>query len=277
MPDDQRVRLAIQSPHRLDREVLAAYLGGQEAFLVLGKAPTLHHLHLLCQLSHPDAVVVELADATPEWLAELGALASAFPDVAVVLWYSELAQAQRETLAAAGFTELIAVAQELPALNAALMGLPRSPARRRVTPERGLKVLSLLASGRTVAEIADLLAISPHTVEHDKRRIYLRLGVGHQCQAVSVAVSLGLVDLGEDERGLVEDDRADAAPVRLSAREREILGSIADGHTVRETAQRLGIAVKTVENLQGRLFSKLGTHNRSQTLTKAYRMGLVNG
>ena len=44
-----------------------------------------------------------------------------------------------------------------------------------------------------------------------------------------------------------------------------------------ETAQRLGVAVKTVENLQGRLFSKLGTHNRSQTLTKAYRMGLVNG
>ena len=51
---------------------------------------------------------------------------------------------------------------------------------------------------------------------------------------------------------------------------------IADGHTVRETAQRLGVAVKTVENLQARLFSKLGTHNRSQTLTLAYRLGLVD-
>jgi DNA-binding NarL/FixJ family response regulator len=266
MPDDQRVRLAIQSPHRLDREVLAAYLGGQEAFLVLGKAPTLHHLHLLCQLSRPDAVVVELADATPEGLAALGALAQAFPDAAVVLWYTELPQAQREAVAAAGFTELIAAAQGLPALHAALLRGRRAGEVRRVPPERDLKVLSLLASGRTVAEIADLLALSPHTVEHDKRRIYSRLGVGHQCQAVSLAVSLGLVDR----------DLADGTPVRLSAREHEILGSIADGHTVRETAQRLGVAVKTVENLQGRLFSKLGTHNRSQTLTTAYRMGLVD-
>jgi len=275
MPDDQRVRLAIQSPHRLDREVLAAYLGGQEAFLVLGKAPTLHHLHLLCQLSHPDAVVVELADATPEWLAELGALASAFPDVAVVLWYSELAQAQRETLAAAGFTELIAVAQELPALNAALMGLPRSPARRRVTPERGLKVLSLLASGRTVAEIADLLAISPHTVEHDKRRIYLRLGVGHQCQAVSVAVSLGLVDLGEDERGLVEDDRADATPVRLSAREREILQLIAEGKSSKQVASTLTISLKTAEAHRSNIMRKLNLHSATELVRYAIRNRLI--
>jgi DNA-binding CsgD family transcriptional regulator len=64
------------------------------------------------------------------------------------------------------------------------------------------------------------------------------------------------------------------APV-LTGRERDILASIARGHTVRQTARMLGISAKTVENIQGRLFCKLGTHTRSDTLTTAYRLGLL--
>jgi DNA-binding NarL/FixJ family response regulator len=61
----------------------------------------------------------------------------------------------------------------------------------------------------------------------------------------------------------------------LTPREYDILGSIARGHTVRQTARTLGIAVKTVENTQARLFRKLGAHNRSAALTIAYRLGLI--
>jgi two-component system, NarL family, nitrate/nitrite response regulator NarL len=61
----------------------------------------------------------------------------------------------------------------------------------------------------------------------------------------------------------------------LTSREADILRSIAAGHSVRETARSLGIAVKTVENTQARLFRKLGAHNRSAALTIAYRLGLV--
>jgi DNA-binding NarL/FixJ family response regulator len=62
----------------------------------------------------------------------------------------------------------------------------------------------------------------------------------------------------------------------LTARERDILASIADGHTVRQTARALGIAAKTVENTQARLFRKLGVRNRSGALTAAYRLGLID-
>jgi DNA-binding NarL/FixJ family response regulator len=66
-------------------------------------------------------------------------------------------------------------------------------------------------------------------------------------------------------------------PVRpeLSARESEILASIARGDTIRQTARALGIAVKTVENTQARLFRKLGARNRTETLTIADGWGLV--
>ncbi|GAA3529573.1 hypothetical protein GCM10022419_005630 [Nonomuraea rosea] len=64
---------------------------------------------------------------------------------------------------------------------------------------------------------------------------------------------------------------------RLTARERDVLASIADGHTIRQTARLLGIASKTVESTRARLFRKLGARNRSQALAIAYRTGLVAG
>lgn len=67
---------------------------------------------------------------------------------------------------------------------------------------------------------------------------------------------------------------APAVP-ELTAREREILSLIARGHTVRQTGRTLGIATKTVENIQARLFRKLGARNRMEALTIADAWGLV--
>jgi DNA-binding NarL/FixJ family response regulator len=66
------------------------------------------------------------------------------------------------------------------------------------------------------------------------------------------------------------------APPELTARECDILGSIARGHTIRQTARTLGIAAKTVENTQARLFRKLGVRNRMEALTTADALGLID-
>jgi DNA-binding CsgD family transcriptional regulator len=71
---------------------------------------------------------------------------------------------------------------------------------------------------------------------------------------------------------------ATPAPItkpQLTPREKDILGSIALGHTVRQTARTLGIATKTVENTQARLFRKLGARNRAETLVIARDVGLL--
>lgn len=62
----------------------------------------------------------------------------------------------------------------------------------------------------------------------------------------------------------------------LTAREYDILSSIARGHTIRQTARALGIAAKTVENTQARLFRKLGVRNRMEALTTADALGLID-
>ncbi|HLX50655.1 MAG TPA: LuxR C-terminal-related transcriptional regulator [Streptosporangiaceae bacterium] len=63
---------------------------------------------------------------------------------------------------------------------------------------------------------------------------------------------------------------------KLTPREFDILGSIARGHTIRQTARLLGIAVKTVENTQARLFRKLGARNRMEALTIADALRLID-
>lgn len=61
----------------------------------------------------------------------------------------------------------------------------------------------------------------------------------------------------------------------LTARESDILRSVAQGYSIRQTAQVLGIAPKTVENVQTRLFRKLGVRNRSGALAVADAFGLL--
>lgn len=62
----------------------------------------------------------------------------------------------------------------------------------------------------------------------------------------------------------------------LTGRERDIINSIAAGHSVKQTALALGISAKTVENLQSRLFRKLGVRNRAQAVAMAHARRLVS-
>jgi DNA-binding NarL/FixJ family response regulator len=91
-------------------------------------------------------------------------------------------------------------------------------------------------------------------------------------------VSEGGVDLTPSEMRAVAD-RARAAggtpDVCLTPRETDILVSIAAGRSVKQTARALGIATKTVENLQGQLFRKLRSRNRAQAVARAHALGLL--
>jgi DNA-binding NarL/FixJ family response regulator len=72
--------------------------------------------------------------------------------------------------------------------------------------------------------------------------------------------------------------RRDSGPVDpLTGRELDILLSIDRGETVKQTARSLGISAKTVENLQSRLFRKLGVRNRAQAVSRAHALGLLRG
>jgi DNA-binding NarL/FixJ family response regulator len=72
---------------------------------------------------------------------------------------------------------------------------PRQATRRNpahLTP-RQLEVLSLLCAGRTNAEIADELVVSPRTAEHHVAAVLTKLGARDRRDAARRATALGLL------------------------------------------------------------------------------------
>jgi DNA-binding NarL/FixJ family response regulator len=67
-----------------------------------------------------------------------------------------------------------------------------------------------------------------------------------------------------------------AAVVRtLTDREREVLCSVARGHSNEEVAKDLYLSVTTVKTHLARVFTKLGVRDRAQAVVVAYESGLV--
>lgn len=62
---------------------------------------------------------------------------------------------------------------------------------------------------------------------------------------------------------------------RLSPRERQVLGLIAEGLTDREIAVRLGVRPRTVTTFVTRLFDKLDVVNRAAAAAYGVRHGLI--
>ncbi len=80
-------------------------------------------------------------------------------------------------------------------------------------------------------------------------------------------------------RALIEGYRqqAEVEPYdQLTAREREILKLIAEGHTSRETANMLFLSLKTVLGHRAKIMGKLDIHSRTELMKYAIRKGLVS-
>ena len=64
--------------------------------------------------------------------------------------------------------------------------------------------------------------------------------------------------------------------LRLTPREREVLQLIAEGHTNKSIASKLGLSVKTVDGHRTRIMAKLDLHDATALTRFAIRHGLVS-
>ena len=123
-----------------------------------------------------------LKDATPEAvIGEVRSLHAGGSPINPLVARKLLLHAQRGGAPAADVAEAIeaAAGDELPSLSA-----------------RELEVLRLVSRGHTLAEVAQALAVSPHTARTFVRRIYAKLQVKSRGDAVRVAAHQGLLDGG---------------------------------------------------------------------------------
>lgn len=149
------------------------------------------------------------------------------------------------------------------------------------------------ATRRMLADNAALriIALSMHS---DKRYISGMLQAGalgyvrkesafEEMSAAVDAVSQGNVYLGEGVAGVVVNDYRQmiekSAPTEadpLSAREREVLQLLAEGHRAAEIAARLHVSSKTVETHRRQIMSKLGLDSVAALTKYAIRHGLIS-
>ncbi len=74
----------------------------------------------------------------------------------------------------------------------------------------------------------------------------------------------------------IDEDITGETPIsRLTPREREVVNLMARGYTYRESAERLGITVKTLENHMAHIFDKLSVASRHELTALAYEEGYV--
>jgi two-component system nitrate/nitrite response regulator NarL len=84
-----------------------------------------------------------------------------------------------------------------------------------------------------------------------------------------VAPNLAAGLVGEIQR------RNDSDTPTLSAREREVLGHIANGQTIPAMAKEMFLAPSTVKTHVQRLYEKLGVGDRGAAVAEAMRRGLL--
>jgi len=265
------LRLAVQSSRRLLCDALVAYFSTLADLAVVGHVAGPAGVATLCRLRRPDVLLVDAEIRPSEAFRTLSVLRRRFPQVRAVLVYERMTAQQLGEARRAGATVLVPSRHGLESLLAqlrqpvpAVVGAAR--ARAGLT-DRELEIIMLVGSGHSVPEIALLLGIAIDTVENHKRRIFAKLQARSCVHLVARAAALGVLTSG--------GSGGPAGPVDLTARESDILVSISLGHTVRQTAHALGIAPKTVENTQARLFGKLGVRNRASALATAYTLGLL--
>lgn len=391
------LRVVVRSERRMFRDALTVCLRAHQEYVVVGHVGRLDDLVSLCRLCRPDVALVDLGagGADTAGLRDCAALTT------VVAVYERLSGTDLHDLCRVGVDTLLPCSHGLDALLVVLRRYLADDRESQATDsftELERQVITLVGAGHTVHRIAQLLEVSTSSIVNTKRRIYRKLDVVSQGQAMARATALGIVappihqlpppdcpsatvpvvlrgtagpaweqvttallaggmpvtvlpehralvvlvdpepeDWPEDcETGppvvlvrsrrlpraevvaallrgaaavvtterlasdlvpactlaahgnvTVEADavRAVLAAVRtssapaglpeLTSRELDILHLIATGHTVRQTARALGIAEKTVENTQSRLYRKLGARNRSVALVAAHALGLL--
>jgi DNA-binding CsgD family transcriptional regulator len=254
----------VQSRDALLRQLLADWLRRRPQVGAVVLAADVAELLRLSALCRPDAVIVDTAAED-----DPGALSARLREAAgswAVVLLAERSSVLLHLTEAHGVVQVILRTQCLAALDDLLDALPgvgevgepcvygadQNSATALLT-SRELDVLRLLSLGRRCAEVSAALGVSVRTVENHKRRIFAKLGVHGETQAVAEAIRLGLL----------RRPAAVRAQARLTPREAEIIGLAAAGRSVKQTARALNISVKTVESIQSHLYRKLGVRGRT--------------
>ncbi|HXO65922.1 MAG TPA: response regulator transcription factor [Steroidobacteraceae bacterium] len=209
---------------------------------------------------------VMLADDHTLFRAGLRALLRALDDIEVVAEGADGREALR--LIAAHRPDVALMDIMMPELN----GLDAAARVARAFPRTRVVIVSMNADEDSVlkalrAGAAGYLVKSADPAELELAIRATARGETFLSSVVSEHLVAACVKRVDSERTSLE---------RLTQRQREVLQLVAEGHTTKEIATKLGIGVKTAETYRGELMRALGIHDVATLTRYAIRTGLVS-
>lgn len=153
----------------------------------------------LAREHRPDVALVDLFVGAESGAELCLALREASPETRMLLMSGagRISAAAAQATGASGFVPKdrpatdVVMAVRMVANGMTVFGMPEEPVETPLS-EREREVLEAIARGATNQEIADELALSPHTVKDHASAVYRKLGVRNRSEAVRRAARLGL-------------------------------------------------------------------------------------
>lgn len=144
------------------------------------------------------------------------------------------------------------------------------------------KPLAFLPRGswRAILAYGALLALGAGVLQWLEYRRVMQVHSGEVQVALVAALFLALgvwvgTRLMVRPAEVADGNPAAQASLGISAREREVLGLLAEGLSNKEIAGRLGVSPNTVKTHVARLLEKLDARRRTEAISKARALGLV--